>query len=613
MRGFSSLFAALCCACTSVAPPPSAPPAAQRPPAADPTWVPPDAADGVTNVELAALFSEHWAYSMQQYPVWATRLGIHRYDDRLTDRSEAAIAERRASTRRFLQRAERLDAKELERRDAQMLALLREELRADVSRAVCEYETWSLSPRSNPITEWNRLHESHAVVTTEDGANLLARYRKISDVIDQDIANLRRGLSRGLVANAESTSRVVAMMKAELEKPVEQWALLEPTKKAHPEWSPEQLSVHRSGIDKVVRERIRPALARYLALLETELLPKARGKDREGLGALPVGAACYAAEARAHTTLSLSPQEIHAIGLRENQRIDEELRVLGEKVLGAKSLPAVLDKLRTDKSLYFETEQQIVDKAERALAAAKAAIPRFFGVLPKSDCVVKRIPSYEAAYTTIAYYRQPNPDGTKPGEYFVNVLDPETRPRFEAEVLAFHESIPGHHLQIAISQELDALPAVLKHGGATAFTEGWALYTERLADEMGLYGGDLDRLGMLSFDAWRASRLVVDTGIHAMGWTRQRAEDYMLAHTALTPKNISNEVDRYISWPGQALAYKLGQLEIVALRRHAEQALGPRFDLAAFHTAILAQGAVSLPVLRDSVEHFISSRRAAAR
>ena len=232
-------------------------------------------------------------------------------------------------------------------------------------------------------------------------------------------------------------------------------------------------------------------------------------------------------------------------------------------------------------------------------------MPRFFGTLPKASCIVRPIPEYEAPFSTIAYYQGPNPDGSKPGEYFINTYAPETRPRAEARVLAYHESIPGHHLQIAIAQELDELPAFRRHMGITAYVEGWALYTERLAEEMGLYADDLDRLGVLSFDAWRASRLVVDTGIHALGWTRERAEQFLAENTPLALNNIENEVDRYINWPGQALAYKLGQLEIRALRAQAKEALGEDFSIQSFHDVVLEAGAVSLGVLRQQVEAWI--------
>jgi len=250
--------------------------------------------------------------------------------------------------------------------------------------------------------------------------------------------------------------------------------------------------------------------------------------------------------------------------------------------------------------------------AEADLARAKAAIPRWFGRLPKADCVVHEIPATEAPYTTIAYYRQPHLDGSKPGEFMVNTYKPEVRPRYEMAALAAHESIPGHHLQIAIAQELGEMPLFRKVEGTTAFVEGWGLYAERLADQMGLYTSDLDRLGAASFDAWRAARLVVDTGLHDLGWTRAQAEAFMRAHTALTDENISNEVDRYLATPAQALAYKVGQLKILELRARAEQALGDRFDIRGFHDAVLGGGAVTLPVLEAQVQAWIDARKAGA-
>ena len=315
--------------------------------------------------------------------------------------------------------------------------------------------------------------------------------------------------------------------------------------------------------------------------------------------------------------MALDPEELHRIGLEEIARINGEMTALGgtlfgrrlERKAGAAQMTDVVRILREDKSLYYKNADEVVAGAQAALDAARRRIPDFFGRLPQADCVVARIPDYEAPFTTIAYYREPHVDGSKPGEYFINTYKPEVRPRFEMPVLSFHESIPGHHLQIAIAQELLDLPAFRRFSGSTAFVEGWGLYTERLADEMGLYASDLDRMGMLSYDAWRASRLVVDTGIHIKGWTRARAEEYMREHTALTHENIKNEVDRYISWPGQALAYKVGQLEIIRLRREAEAALGAKFDIKAFHDTVLASGAVTLPVLRDNVAAWLASAK----
>ena len=285
------------------------------------------------------------------------------------------------------------------------------------------------------------------------------------------------------------------------------------------------------------------------------------------------------------------------------------MKALGQKLFGTSKLAEVLQRLRTDRKLYFDSAEAIEKKAQAALQKARRRMTEAFGILPRADCIVSRIPDYEAPFTTIAYYRQPDPTGARPGQFFINVHAPTTRAAYEMEALAFHEAIPGHHLQIAIAQERSALPAFRRHQGMTVFVEGWALYTEQLADEMGMYSGDLDRMGMLSFEAWRASRLVVDTGLHALGWSRDRAKRFMLEHTALTPNNIDNEVDRYIVWPGQAVAYKTGQLEIWRLRRAAEQTLGERFDIKGFHDAVLGRGAVSLPVLQRQVTEWVRSRQ----
>jgi uncharacterized protein (DUF885 family) len=270
-------------------------------------------------------------------------------------------------------------------------------------------------------------------------------------------------------------------------------------------------------------------------------------------------------------------------------------------------MSAIQERLRNSPEMHFQTAAEIVGKAESTLARARDAMPRAFGIVPKARCEIAVIPAHEAPLTTIAYYRQPSADRSRPGRYYVNTYEPATRTRYEAEALAFHEAIPGHHLQIAIAQELEGLPLVRRHAGDNAYVEGWALYTERLCDEMGLYSSDVDRLGMLSFDAWRACRLVVDTGLHAMGWSRQRAIDYMIANTLLAENNCENEVDRYIGNPGQALGYKIGQREMFALRAKAMAALGDRFDIREFHDRVLGQGAVTLAVLRELIAEWIAS------
>ena len=495
--------------------------------------------------------------------------------------------------------------------DRVTLALLTDQLDTDLAGEICRFYTWSIGAYSdNPVTAWSTLADSHKVETPKDGANLVARYRQIPIAVDTTVTNLRRGAATGRIATAESIRRVIAMVDSLLATKTLSWELASPIKEAHAGWAAADRDAFRHEIEAAIEVQIRPAYARYRALLSTELLPHARGEAQSGVSFLPDGAACYRTQIRAHTTLPATAAELHQLGLDEIAKVTGEMAILGEKLFGTRDLKAILEKLRADPALYFTTEVEIEAKATAALAAAKAAIPRFFGVLPKTDCVVHRVPDVEAPFTTIAYYREPNPDGSKPGEYMINVSSPAKRARFEAEVLAYHESIPGHHLQIALAMEEPAVPAFRRFLGFTAYVEGWALYVERLADEMGLYHGDLDRMGMLSFDAWRASRLVVDTGLHAEGWTRDQAITFMMDHTALARKNIENEVDRYIYWPGQALGYKTGQLALRRLRKKAEGALGPRFDLRGFHDAVLHGGAVTLPVLDARIDAWISSRKA---
>ncbi len=567
-----------------------------------------EAAAGVDGAALRALLREHWAWVLQQDPVWASRLGVHDFDHQLADNSDAAEQQRRVFARELLARARALDG--LSPRDEVTRRLFVEGLQADIASNVCDFHQWTLSPRSNPVTELSDLFEVVAIDTPEAGDRLVARYKDGARAIDDEIQNLRRGAARGLFATRESARRVAAMVKQTLEQPTSAWPMLKPAAVEHPDWEEPLLAAFRRRLFDVVEHLVRPALARYHAFIETEVLPHARPDEASGLGALPeIGPACYAARIRAHTTTELGAETIHELGLREIARTDTELATLGAVAFGATSLEDTLTKLRSDPTLYFESEAEVVAAAEATLAAAKTKLTDTFGILPKADCVVRRVPDHEAPYTTIAYYRPAHPDGSKPGEYFVNVFEPQKRPRFEARVLAVHESIPGHHLQIAIAQEQPALPAFRKHGGYTAYVEGWALYTERLADTMGLYHDDLDRIGVASFDAWRSGRLVVDTGIHHFGWSRQRAKDFLAQHTALSPENIDNEVDRYIVWPGQALAYKLGQLAIDRLRARAEATLGERFALPAFHDAVLSLGPVTLAVLDAEVERRLAASR----
>ena len=553
----------------------------------------------------------YWEEHLAANPVSATGIGIRTWDDRLDDNSPAGIAKDRERLTRTLAKARGTDEKSLSPADRLSRLALIEELESSLARSDCAFHEWVVDPLNGPQVEFMNFADYTVIETPKDASNYVKRVRAMGPYVDQTVANLRTGLAAKKVASRAAVDKVVAQLDELLAKPAAEWAVNAPGKAEHAKWSAGDRASFAKDLAAAVDQSLAPALRRYREFLSKEIAPAARPEDRAGMAALPQGVECYRKMARAHTSLDLDPQVIHQKGLEAVAAFRRDLAELGGRALGTRDIPEIQKKLRTDPAMHFATANEVEAKAAEALARAKGAIPQWFGIVPKADCEVKVMGMHEAPYSTIAYYRQPAADGSRPGTYMINTYKPETRPRYEAEALAFHESIPGHHLQIAIAQELTGVPEFRKHQGVTSYVEGWALYTERLADEMGLYSSDVDRIGMLSYDAWRACRLVVDTGMHALGWSRKQAIDYMLENSVLAENNIVNEVDRYLTWPGQALAYKLGQLEILKLRDEARAKLGDRFDIRGFHDVVLRDGAVALPVLRANVEAWVAAQAAA--
>jgi uncharacterized protein (DUF885 family) len=401
--------------------------------------------------------------------------------------------------------------------------------------------------------------------------------------------------AHGRTPTARGVGHALGQLEGQLASDLDDDALLRPT---------------GGAADPAVRERaretiessIRPAMAALVARLRQQLLPIARPDDRVGIGAIPGGAEGYADAVARHTTTDLSPAEIHQIGLDVLAELQPRWLEIGRRALGESDFPAIAARLRSDPSLRFRTSAEIVEVAESALQRAQRAQDDWFPHYDIPPCVIEQIDPIEAEGAAMAYYRPPAVDGSRPGAHVLQASHPTERFRFEYEALAFHESVPGHHLQLATAQTLD-LPRYRRHLDveACSFNEGWGLYAERLAEEMGLYSGDVALLGMLSFAALRACRLVIDTGIHAFGWSREQAVEFGFQHTATTREHIGSEVDRYICWPGQALAYTIGQREIVRLRERSRAALGDRFDLVAFHGAVLGSGALPLGVLDQNI------------
>ncbi|MGH3445504.1 MAG: DUF885 domain-containing protein, partial [Nocardioidaceae bacterium] len=352
----------------------------------------------------------------------------------------------------------------------------------------------------------------------------------------------------------------------------------------------------RSRLQDAVEKSVRPGLETYRDTLRDVSLTNARPDDKVGLCWLPGGEDAYAKALRYFTTTDKSPQEIHDIGLAQVDKIAEEYRALGPEVVGTDDLAEIFEAMRTDPKLHFEHADQLVDASEVAMQRAWDAIPGWFEVLPKAKCAVQ-----STLTGAKAFYFPPATDGRRGGTFFVNVRTPEAWGLFEIESLAFHEGIPGHHLQLAIASELDAVPEFRKHLHNSAYAEGWGLYTERLADEMGLYSAAVDRMGMYSADSMRACRLVVDTGIHALGWSRRQAVDFMVANSPMTEAICAPEVDRYIVSPGQACSYMIGRLEIQRMRAEAERRQGERFSVKQFHSAILDSGSLPLGILDEVV------------
>jgi uncharacterized protein (DUF885 family) len=505
----------------------------------------------------------------------------------------------------FTDEAAALDPSELTADEDVSRSVLLHEARAQAAELRSRYSEIAVSSVMGFQVNLQSAAPQFPIVEAEHAEALVEKYRKIGGMFDDAIKRLRQGIARDRTPPAVAVERTIEQIDGYLATPLETDLFL---RVRSPEAFDEAAEASwRDNLGEVVESQIRPAYGRYRDALADEVLEKSRPQEKSGVVWLPDGGEVYERAVARHTTLEMTPMEVHRIGVEAIESLADEYRELGGRVLGTIDLQEIFDRLRNDPGLRFADSDSVRAHAVRALDRARETIPDWFGRLPKADCVVVDVPEVAATDSTIAYYLQPAADGTRPGSYYINVSEPTTRTVFESEVLAFHESIPGHHLQIAIAQELEGIPEFRRHAWITAYGEGWGLYTERLSDEMGMYSGDIERLGILSFDSWRACRLVVDTGMHALGWSRQEAIDYLLENSPQAPNNIVNEVDRYIAWPGQALAYKIGQREIVRLRDEARSSMGPRFDIKDFHDTVLGSGPVPLPVLGDLVREWIAS------
>ena len=556
---------------------------------------PPAAATDTTR-----LADEFVLATMERWPEVATYFGhpAARHE-RIFDNSPAA-------KRVWDQRVDALQAR-LRAIDRQALAnrpelvtygFLEQAIGSEVDRRVCRAELWGVDQMNGWQVSLPVYLQRQPIATDAERRAALERLRQYPKFFDQEIAQLRAGLVARYSAPRIVVDRVMAQLDALLESEPAKSPLLGAA-------AGSDNAAFRTSAIAVMTNEILPAVRRYRSFLG-EYATAARTST--AVAALPNGAACYRALAHDSTSLDLSPDEIHQLGLTMMSGIHDEVRALGQRSFSTGDATALLNRVRTEPAFRFKSADEIMALERAALARARAAMPRYFGRLPKQDVIIEPFADFEAPSMPPAMYRQGSLDGTKPGSFMVNLYKPTETPRADAETIAFHEAIPGHHLQIALAVEQPAAHPISQLFGSTAFIEGWGLYSERLADEMGLYSDDLSRLGMLSAAAWRAARLVVDTGLHAKGWTREQAVAYMRTNTAVGENTIQTEVDRYIIMPGQALAYMIGAREIQALRTKAQSTLGSRFDIRAFHDAVLGRGAVTLPTLRAQIEAWIAAQ-----
>ena len=532
---------------------------------------------------------------LERQPTVATFLGDRRYDDRLPDIGPRGREREREALESLRRDVSAIERRTLSGEDAISHHML--ELAADFGLASLRHQLYQLAvdQLQGPQVSLAMLLNYHTLDTEKNALDLLERYGAVPEYLRQHIENLREGMAERRTAPRIACERVIAQVKSLLATPPEE----SPYGRHARKW----VGVLSDDLVGAVRDDIYPAFASYLQFLESDYRPR----GQPGLSSIPRGGETYAELVRQVTQSELTPEQVHRIGTDDLRAIHEEIRAIG-----VRNVRDHAEILKANPHNHFRSADELIESAQQLYDRAFAGLPRLFGHLPLTSCRVIPIESYRDKDSPAAFYNPPAADGSRPGTYYVNTHKPETRPRYNLPALTVHESVPGHHLQIAIQSEAADIPRFRRHrlgtqGALVAFTEGWGLYSERLGDEMGMYGTEPERFGMLSYQAWRAARLVIDTGIHALGWPRDRAIQFMLDEVGLPEVEVVNEIDRYISWPSQALAYKIGQRHIEGLRRPLKAALGSRFDVRAFHDELLRHGAIPLSTATLVIERWLNA------
>jgi len=559
---------------------------------------------------LKTLIDEHWAWWLKGAPIQATLLGVRTYDDQLDDPSLPFADRRAAEAAAFLKRLNAIPDAGLSPADRVNKAILQRMLSEQVEGNGFGQRTMLFSSIGSWHQYFAALPDMLPFFTKADYDSYLTRLDLYPAYNKASIETVRAGLNKGYVQPCEPMKAFGATITASIAKDPEASTFYKPFKAKKPSTiSDADWAAMQARAKAAITAKVNPAYQALSDFYEKDYAPKCRTSI--GASALPQGAAWYAYQVRVMTTTTKTPEEIHQLGLSEVARIRAEMDEVAKKSGVAPDRKAFIEKLRTDPKYYAKTPGELMREATFLAKTIDGWMPKLFGTLPRLPYTVREIPAEIAEGNTTAYYSAGFASTGAPGVYFVNTTHLDQRPLYEMPALTVHEAVPGHHHQISLQQELD-LPEFRKNAAFfTGFVEGWGLYSERLGIEMGLYDTPEKDMGRLSYEMWRACRLVVDTGIHSKGWTRDQAIAFMLENTALTRTNIEAEVDRYITWPGQALAYKLGELKIRELRARAETALGPKFDIRGFHDAVLKNGAVPLDVLETQVDAWIAEKKGA--
>jgi len=555
--------------------------------------------------QLNDLYAAEWETTLREAPTFASHLGDLRYNDRWTDVSLDAIARRHTHQKELLAKLNTFDPGKLTASDRLNYLLFKHQTATDVEEYPFRWWLVPLNQREG-IQDENSLADSLRFDKVQDHEDWIGRLRAFPAYMDQTIELMRRGIKERIVQPKIVMRRVPDQIRRQIVEQPEESLYYKPLKKFPSEIAPADQERLKGAAAVAIKDGVIPAYRKFHAFFTEEYLPACL--DQVGAWQLPRGEEFYALRCRVFTTTRLTPDEIHAIGLAEVARIRAEMEAIQKKVGFQGTFQQFLESLRTDKRHYYETPEELLNGYLSLCKRIDPQLTKLFRKLPRIPYGLEPIPQHMAPDTTAAYYRQPAADGSRAGTYFVNLYRPEMRPKYEMEALSLHESVPGHHLQIALATELENVPQFRKFTGFTAYVEGWALYAERLGEDLGCYEDPYSKFGQLTYEMWRAVRLVVDTGMHHKHWTREQAIAVFKENTAKTDLDIVNEVDRYIAWPGQALAYKIGELKIRELRAKSEKQLGEKFDIREFHDVVLRNGAVPLDVLEQLVEEWLKEK-----